>query len=1274
MKGIKKCLLLALSLAMSATLFAACGGGGNEDNGSSGAGGGNTESSSTLGGNSSESGEVELPDTSIEIPETDGAPVANEAEWNTVFQNSLSATNATIITTASENGTVMESGIVMIAGGVTYEKWSEKDGADDYYFYGEVDGQSYFWHSEDGTTWTVAETGWTPAEYATVAYELEGLDRMLSFASATWNADTGMYTGDSEEGTFSLKISDGKVVYISFYMETAMMPGIDVVYNIVYGQTPTLTVPDMPKEDNGGGDIELPEIPDVDGEEVKDETAWAQAWANTNEANNFTLISTNMYEGKTETAVGVFSDGKSYMVYADENGVCGYEYYGTVDGKNYNWMSEDGKTWVVEEIYTDITVYTTGIGITRGMDQMVDYSSVKYEKGYYLFTVEGLSCQVKIAGGYVVELNIFRGDESMTYKFAYGDAEVVELPPLGFEEIIGEEIKDASEWADVLQNTSAQTNFTCNTVGRTDRGDGKISVVKEYTAVDNGKVYVEMSSTVHSSSGMGGSAMGMTSRSYQGYVDGVAYQWRDMGDGQWHVEEIQEVEDSTIVEFLGLTDLEFATAKFDSETGGYAFATDSAVITVRVVDGLISFVELKTETMFGEFTLTYGDAIVKLPSLNGDGGEGGDTTDPENPNPSTPTPDTGVDYSDIEFTFDMNVGQGIVGEEVSDSELKNAIKMTMASTNFTMQGKSYVQGGSSLISANIANGKMCNATKATYPTETGEYETTTLYTIVGTVNGVDWAWMSFDGVNFEDGPAEDVIMSGWRDGNDVFGPYLQIFFASEYTFNENTGEYIVEADGTTIAIKIVDGEVKTIYMTDGDMYILYVITYGNALDFNLPPVTNSGESGGSTSGEMPSQEEWDYAFETLLTCNNVGLKVFDERSYYDGTQSTEVAGYAVTENAIEYIIERRGDDETLQRMVLANENGEDTMYTFSNETGIWTKADSAFMSAADLWGMQTYYLGRYAGIYERMEWDTEKGCFYLEEFTYISGDGNIYAPVYNLCIYINGGQVMEITYEVKESEYSAQVSYVFYGYNDMKVTIPVDGQGDIGGESGGDIGGGEVEIPDIDTSMIGEEVSAEAFEKILANTYAQENLRYVQRYENENLSVIAVANFADGKGYEDVTVTLLNASGGASTQRQYDYIGTVDGVTYMWISYDGTTWNCSEANGEDAISPNGSYFAEYLDGFVFASASFNSETGMYIMYSETATISLKIYKELIVEFSVQTESENTSFVIEYGNASVGDLPPVPSDGSTSGENDGEQTVVEGTTSDKVTTDTTVNFN
>ena len=142
MKGIKKCLLLALSFAMSATLFVACGGGGGND-------GGNTETSSNIGGNGSESdSDVKLPDISVEVPDVediDGAPVANADEWNTIFHNSLSATNATIVTTASENGTVMESGITMIANGVVYDKWDNKDGTSSYNFFGEVDGQSYHW-------------------------------------------------------------------------------------------------------------------------------------------------------------------------------------------------------------------------------------------------------------------------------------------------------------------------------------------------------------------------------------------------------------------------------------------------------------------------------------------------------------------------------------------------------------------------------------------------------------------------------------------------------------------------------------------------------------------------------------------------------------------------------------------------------------------------------------------------------------------------------------------------------------------------------------------------------------------------------------------------------------------------------------------------------------------------------------------------------------------------------------------------------------------------
>ncbi len=871
MKGIKKCLLLALSFALSATLFAACGGGND---------GGNN------GGSGSDS-EVKLPDISVEVPDVediDGAPVANADEWNTIFQNSLSATNATIVTTAT-SAERNESGVIMIAGGITYDKWSEESG-DSYNFWGEVDGQSYHWQSEDGKTWTYEETARTPADYATVAYELEGMDEMLTFAGSTWNAETGMYTGDTNIGAYSLKISDGKVVYIAISADSGMMAGVDIVYQILYGQTAAMELPAL-----GGGD-----------ENTQEEAAWLQAWENTNKATNLTANGsmTEVVDGVTrsETAVMMMADGKSYCYYSDEEGIYGYEYYGTVDGRNYCWASGDNETWEVKELSIDIARFTTGYSITGGMEQAIDFSQVTYEDGYYSFAFQGMNFRIKIDDNYIVEFGFTEDDGVTTFTITYGNATVGELPPLP--QIIGEEVKDATEWASVLENTMEQMNFICTVKGRSER-DGKVIVHTEYTAVDNGKVYMESETLIPN----GNTAVGTKTRTYQGYVNGVAYEWVDIG-GSWDVREIDVIETSSPVEYVGLADWDFAAAKFDAATGAYAFEADGESLKVKVVDGLVAYFELNAGGFFSEYTITYGNANVDLPPLNGESGDngdmGGNTDGPGNPvNPD-------VELKLPELIFDLNVGQGIVGEEVSAEIFKKAITEALGSTNFTIQGKSYVQGGASLIAANIANGKHYSATKATYPTQDGKYETTTMYTIISTVDGTDWVWMSFDGVNFDNGPAEGVVMAGWKDGNDIFGMYLQVFLSMDSHFNAATGEYSISADGVTVAIKIVNNEVKTIYMTDGDMYILYVLTYDNAVDFNLPPVTDggSGDMGGSDVTipelEVPYSEEvnakvWEKAIAELRTATNFSMQA---------TDTTATPDYSVTAHIMMQIADNKG--------------------------------------------------------------------------------------------------------------------------------------------------------------------------------------------------------------------------------------------------------------------------------------------------------------------------------------------------------------------------------
>lgn len=1058
MKGIKKCLLWALSLAMSATLFVACGGGGGND-------GGNTETSSNIGGNGSESdSDVKLPDISVEVPDVediDGAPVANADEWNTIFHNSLSATNATIVITASENGTVMESGIAMIANGVVYDKWDNKDGTSSYNFFGEVDGKSYHWQSKDGKTWWADEVDWTPADYASVAYELEGMDKMLTFESATWNEETGMYTGDIAIGAYSLKISNGKVVYIAISAGSGMMAGVDCVYQIVYGQTADMTLPKLPTSETP----DVPEFPDVDGEELKDEETWRTAWENTNKATNFTVRAEENYMGEKDVMILKAADGKSYMYGEYADGEREHIYYGEVDGKAYSWYSADGINWEVEEIFMDIAMVTTPAGFIRGIDQLVAFSDATYEKGYYLFSYEGINFRVKFAGGYVVEFMYAEPDgEGQSYKLSYGDVEGIELPELPKEEIItGDEIKDAGEWAEILENTDGQTNFTSTARGRMERDDGSISVMTEIVMVDNGKVYVETRSEVHSGTG---SASGNGRRYYQGVVDGVAYQWNYTGDG-YAVQQIPEVTDGRgIVQLLGLTDLDFAAATFEKEMGTYTFAADGGeTISVRVVDGLIYYAELNAQqqNMLVEYKIVYGNTSVMLPPLSGEGG----TINPDWPNPEQPDEDM---LPLLTIDFDKTISEKIIGDEATSGDLRVAIKKLYASDNLVLKGHAYIEGGNTLFVSHVADGKMRSLTQATYKEESTDiYETSYMYQYAGdNANGEYYAWLSPDGKMWMCGPAEDVMMGAiYRNGRDIFGMYLDTFLAVDVAFKDGAFTFSDEESGASISVKMQSGEIKVITIQMDGEYMTYVIEYGNAEVGAFPPVTNGGNTGGGNmdkypNGEQLTKEDWETYFENAINANN--YESFKRLQQYndDGKYMETISKTSSVDNALMLEVRRivednaGGSKETPSR-TLWFEDGQ--QYSFSYEKREWEETNQ-IMSFFDKREAEKDVLHKLIGAYDVMQWDEEIGYFYAPEYVYTFSDGS--TLVYkDLRVRFENGYVAHVAFNMEGDGYRQEMVIEYFNYNGAYIENPFVGDDNGMGDNidrpdiGDIIGGGE---------------------------------------------------------------------------------------------------------------------------------------------------------------------------------------------------------------------------
>ena len=242
----------------------------------------------------------------------------------------------------------------------------------------------------------------------------------------------------------------------------------------------------------------------------------------------------------------------------------------------------------------------------------------------------------------------------------------------------------------------------------------------------------------------------------------------------------------------------------------------------------------------------------------------------------------------IEYDFDKTYGNDIVGEQVSADEMTAAINKTLAATNFTTKGHSYVHGGASLIITNVVNGKSYNATRATYETTEGEFETTELHTIVGKVDDVAYAWMSFDyGASWFAEKADEVTVGGWSNGQEVFGMYLSLFSMGESAFDATTGAYTASMEGMSVSIKIVDDEVKVITyvgeMEGESMYVTSVIEYGNAVDFELPDLNAGGsdiEEVVLPKGEQVNAESWNAAIEATMAADNflaeVGMDGLDE--------------------------------------------------------------------------------------------------------------------------------------------------------------------------------------------------------------------------------------------------------------------------------------------------------------------------------------------------------------------------------------------------------------
>ncbi len=457
MKKVKKALLLGLTVAMSATLFAACGG---------------------KGGDGGVKGEI----------------LADESAWVQALTDTVEATNATISGTVKGEGRMGEfyykrSGTILskVASGrvytlldFTYDSNMEEMFAPQQkveYYHGVVDGVVQEWSKEGDGEWEqetrapeefTGTIGFALMQFA--EFPLEYLyNAYLNFENV---GDTYVWevSGESGSQTVEFKFSDGKLYsYAIKVLSTreeegeAYTTSSEMTFTITYGNTSVGALPgqeDEPDDGNSsnsgsqggsaGGEIVGGEVVLPKGEQVNAEN-WTAAIAATMATDNF-FAEVGM-EGFDETEENVLTSGYGIISIADNKGYTEmmqemlgygtfrmYSYCGNVDGKNYVWESEDGESWSVEEVGDAITIDGAWM-VEELLPEDLAFENWTYDEttgGYSYAWDDTLTITVGIIDGKIGFLHTVSTDAEdqpapimiEKYLFTYGNATVGALPPV----------------------------------------------------------------------------------------------------------------------------------------------------------------------------------------------------------------------------------------------------------------------------------------------------------------------------------------------------------------------------------------------------------------------------------------------------------------------------------------------------------------------------------------------------------------------------------------------------------------------------------------------------------------------------------------------------------------------------------------------------------------------------------------------------------------------------------------------------------------------------
>ena len=418
MKKLKKVLLLGLTLAMSATLFAACGGKGGD--GGDDLGGGNIQ----------------------------GEQFADAEAWVQALEDTAAANNATIsmkIKGEERMGEFFEKGEYVITAKVAedkvyvYEKtdaswYYEEDGVvdrdeehdEDQTYFAMVDGVATKYFKELEQDWQISE--WHESDFsATVGFVLDWYAEFnLTYVSDMYEQFTnnnGTYSctlGDEgDQSTAKLKFVDGQLAWGKISENTTYRNGAtgvwEVVFAITYGGAEIGALPGQ--EPDGGESSESGSAGgEVGGGAVADEAAWNAALSPSGD-----YLYTQSENGVELVRYEI--DGDTVHILQEDL----EKYYAIEEGKYYFYEKVEDQAWTKTEITQES--YNQYVGYAR-MDwaMMFPYSAFTYDEASDTYKAESIfagitlsNVAIKIADGKLAEMTYTMEGITCTLRYTYQD-------------------------------------------------------------------------------------------------------------------------------------------------------------------------------------------------------------------------------------------------------------------------------------------------------------------------------------------------------------------------------------------------------------------------------------------------------------------------------------------------------------------------------------------------------------------------------------------------------------------------------------------------------------------------------------------------------------------------------------------------------------------------------------------------------------------------------------------------------------------------------------